>query len=142
MQKLLCISGIDIGQEYKITSGTVTIGRGSNNDIVIIDAEVSRRHCKLSVDGDQIVLDDQGSTNGFTVNNRIHEESISLKNGDKVKIGNTVLQLYSQPDDNDYIITSTKARMAKHKLIDENFRQFTTKKIEKHETAVTLRTDF
>jgi len=139
MQKLLCISGIDIGQEFKISDGVVTIGRGSNNDIVLIDAEASRNHCELNISGDKIVLNDLGSTNGFTVNNRIRPQDVVLQNGDKVKIGNTILQFYTQPDENDYFLTSTKAKMAKHKLIDEEFRQFTTMKIEQHDTAKTSR---
>lgn len=39
--------GPTAGVEYDLPAGTVTIGRGTRNDIVITDNEVSREHCRL-----------------------------------------------------------------------------------------------
>lgn len=45
----------------------VTIGRGTDNDVVLADASVSKAHAVLERDGERFVVVDQGSTNGVFV---------------------------------------------------------------------------
>jgi transcriptional regulator with PAS, ATPase and Fis domain len=45
-------------------SGRVSIGRGPDNDVVIPEALVSRRHAVLHVTGDQLSIEDLASENG------------------------------------------------------------------------------
>jgi two-component system, NtrC family, response regulator AtoC len=47
-------------------SGTITIGRGDDCDVVIDDASVSRRHAELAL-GPQVTICDLGSSNGTRV---------------------------------------------------------------------------
>ena len=46
-------------------SGSVTVGRGPENDINIIDWEVSRTHARISFQQDTWIIEDLGSANGI-----------------------------------------------------------------------------
>jgi septal ring-binding cell division protein DamX len=48
----------------------LTIGRASDNDIVLDDPQASRYHAHVTRRGDEIVVEDMGSTNGTLVNGR------------------------------------------------------------------------
>ena len=76
---------------------TITIGRASDNDIVINDPLVGRKQCQITLDNDgNICLIDLGSINGVYVNgNRISGE-VTISCNDIIKIGNTTLPLKGQ----------------------------------------------
>lgn len=70
---------------------TITIGRASNNDIVIQDSAVSKNHLKITKTSQgEYVLEDLGSTNGTFVNGK-PVRTCKLQPNDVVKIGDTVL---------------------------------------------------
>ncbi|MBI4617879.1 MAG: ATP-binding protein [Planctomycetes bacterium] len=71
----------------------ITLGRGKEADLVILDQLVSRRHVTLtSMDG-SVVLEDLDSANGTFVNKvRVHSQL--LEHGDRIEIGKTQI-LYS-----------------------------------------------
>jgi hypothetical protein len=78
------------GCEFR--GGTARIGRGSENDIVLGDDRVSRRHGQLSARQGTLVYTDLGSTNGSFVNGtRVRE--IVLGSGDVVRLGNSTLTI-------------------------------------------------
>lgn len=52
------------GQIYELTKNEVSIGRDISNDFVISDAEVSRKHALLTLEGDRYKIEDLNSTNG------------------------------------------------------------------------------
>ncbi len=52
------------GQIFELNKTEVSIGRDISNDFVINDAEVSRKHAKLSLEGDRYEIEDLNSTNG------------------------------------------------------------------------------
>lgn len=52
------------GQIFELNKNEVTIGRDVSNDFVINDAEVSRKHAKLTLEGDRYNIEDLNSTNG------------------------------------------------------------------------------
>jgi clan AA aspartic protease (TIGR02281 family) len=69
----------------------ITIGRDSDNDVVINDSKVSRHHLQIIGDGAGFRIVDLNSTNGTFVNDRkISGESL-LTASDTVRIGNTIL---------------------------------------------------
>jgi aspartyl protease family protein len=69
----------------------ITIGRDSDNDVVINDSKVSRHHLQIIGDGAGFRVVDLNSSNGTFVNDRkIGGESL-LMTGDSVRIGNTIL---------------------------------------------------
>ncbi len=72
--------------EYILRQEIVTIGRGGENDIQLIDTTVSQRHAQFLVSADSLFIIDMDSTNGTYVNGqRITRHR--LKNGDQVMIG-------------------------------------------------------
>lgn len=66
---------------------TLTIGRGTKNDVVIQEPSVSGRHAKIDSVGDRFVLIDLQSKNGTFVNENM-VTSHWLKHGDAISIGN------------------------------------------------------
>jgi hypothetical protein len=68
----------------------LTIGRSSDNGLVLRDGRASRHHARIDVRRGSLVLTDLGSTNGSWVNDR-RVDSIALGEGDQVRIGLTTL---------------------------------------------------
>jgi FHA domain len=75
----------------------ITIGRTSNNDIILDDASVSRFHAWLETVGQDWVLVDAGSRNGSMVSGRrmLAKTPVALTNGAPVRIGALQLTYYT-----------------------------------------------
>lgn len=83
--RLIGIEGTVVGKVFPLT-GTVSLGRSPDRDIVIEDDAVSRRHCRIEEREDGYYIIDEGSTNGTFVGGvKITQER--LKNGDILQIG-------------------------------------------------------
>jgi len=63
-----------------------TIGRGSNNDVIIDASDVSREHALITVEPAFVTLKDLGSRNGTFVNGQRIDTQV-LAHGDSVKLG-------------------------------------------------------
>lgn len=68
----------------------LTIGRAPDNGLVLRDGRASRHHARIDARRGSLVLTDLGSTNGSFVNDR-PVESIALGEGDRIRIGTTIL---------------------------------------------------
>ncbi len=68
-----------------VASG-VRFGRSSENEIVLPDYSVSRRHAEVRRAGERWTIHDLGSTNGVQVNQATIESS-EIRAGDRLKIG-------------------------------------------------------
>jgi hypothetical protein len=79
------------GKRLVVGSGGATIGRSRSCDIVLDDANVSRQHAEVRPRGGSWTIADLGSTNGVTVNGVRVERPQTLKPGDRVEVGTTVL---------------------------------------------------
>src|SRR5579872_3396501 len=63
------ISGKYQGGEFPIaTDKQILVGRSSDLDMVLVEDMVSRKHARIAMQGDQIWIEDLGSTNGTFVN--------------------------------------------------------------------------
>ena len=90
MPFLFVESGKDKGKEYVLQEGETGVGRGIDNDVILTDVSVSRKHLRVLRDGANLVLRDLGSGNGTTVNGkRVHQ--VVLGEGDRIELGETVL---------------------------------------------------
>ena len=79
------------GKRHQIASGT-TIGR-EGCDVTIADPEISRRQAQVLREGEAVVIEDLGSTNGTFVNgNRITGRQ-ALSTDDEVRFGDTIWKL-------------------------------------------------
>lgn len=66
---LIAINGALSGQKWDL-SGSLTIGRDPDCGIVIAFREVSRRHARITRDGDKATLEDLASKNGTFIDNK------------------------------------------------------------------------
>ena len=87
-------------RDFPITRGRVVIGRKNNCDLRIPLSSVSRQHCDISINGDEITLRDMGSSNGTYVNDNRVKETL-LNAGDEITIGpvSFVIVVNGQPHD-------------------------------------------
>ncbi|MDH3247885.1 MAG: FHA domain-containing protein [Acidimicrobiia bacterium] len=83
---LIVERGPRAGMTFILANGVTTVGRHPESDIFLDDVTVSRHHCRLSAVGEELTIEDSGSTNGTYVNDdRI--DSAKLVPGDEVLIG-------------------------------------------------------
>jgi predicted component of type VI protein secretion system len=82
------------GKAIPLSKSEIFVGRDATCDIVINDAEISRRHAKLTLQGDSYVLEDLGSTNGTFVDGQRLMGPHPLKSGDLVLFGENVSLSY------------------------------------------------
>ncbi len=76
--------------------GTVRVGRGPDNDIVVLDERVSRHHGRFAARHGVLVYTDLDSTNGSMVNGtRVREAGLGV--GDVVRLGRTTLTIRPHP---------------------------------------------
>lgn len=87
-------SGPTPGVVFPLEGGQLTIGRDSSNHVAINDAEVSRKHARLTFQGGKFVLEDLGSTNGTFVNGQRLARPVVLKPGDVVSLGEQIMLMY------------------------------------------------
>lgn len=95
MHKLTIISGPHAGTSYSIQEGETSIGRQAGNVILLHSSKVSKRHCVLVSNGQEIYVEDQGSSNGTFVNGELAKRR-QVKNGDRLSVGNYIFEL-NQP---------------------------------------------
>ncbi|MFQ5430677.1 MAG: FHA domain-containing protein [Phycisphaerae bacterium] len=87
-------------KEFTLRDGATVIGRKPEADLRIPLADISRSHCEVSVNGDEVVLRDLGSSNGTLVNDQPVTEA-TLKAGDRIRLGSAVftVQINGEPKD-------------------------------------------
>ena len=81
-------AGLPAGAAYDLSDGAL-LGRGDQADIVLEDAFASTRHARLIPQGDVIVLEDLGSTNGTYLNGEPLRGAQPLHEGDRIRIGDS-----------------------------------------------------
>jgi len=77
--------------EFDLGAAVISIGRASDNDVIVDDPLVSRHHCQLKLQHGAYGLTDLGSRNGSFVNGQPVSE-IALGPGDRIRIGATSLE--------------------------------------------------
>src|SRR2546423_1593687 len=81
------------GREQNLRAGA-TMGR-EGCDVNLMDPEVSRRHAAIRDEGGSLAIEDLGSTNGTFVNGQRITVVTVLRDGDSVRLGNTVWSIRS-----------------------------------------------
>jgi len=76
---------------FHLSAAVTTIGRLPDCDVVIADPGASRRHAEVRNQEGAWLLADLGSTNGTLVNGAMAASHV-LQEGDRITIGNTVLE--------------------------------------------------
>ncbi|HEX2948703.1 MAG TPA: FHA domain-containing protein [Armatimonadota bacterium] len=88
--ELNVVAGPDSGKRIPIGKSMVTVGRREDQDIVIADGFVSREHLKISQHGAEWMLKNR-SEKGTIVNGE-HVDEVTLRHGDRIAVGSTVLE--------------------------------------------------
>ncbi|HHH28654.1 MAG TPA: FHA domain-containing protein, partial [Polyangiaceae bacterium] len=100
---LIVMKGNNVGSIFELDAkaGMYVIGREDECGIVVVDADVSRRHAAIRFDGQQgcFVVKDLGSRNGTFINGERLADVRSLAVGDKVTLGTTTVMRVSLPDE-------------------------------------------
>ena len=91
MASLWVINGSRAGQSVGVT-GELVIGR-ENADLTIDDAEVSRRHVAVRLEGGELEVEDLGSANGTFVNGSRIEGPVKVGGGAKIRVGRTEFEV-------------------------------------------------
>ena len=89
--ELIVIYGDHLGKQYHLGPKKILIGRMGRSDISIDDSSVSREHAFIERKDGRFILEDLKSTNGTFINGEFVDVRV-LNHGDKIRIGNTVLQ--------------------------------------------------
>lgn len=80
----------------RILRDTTTIGRHTDNDIQLLDPEVSKAHLVVRRMRDGYMLEDLGSANGTLING-LRQARSRLNDNDVVVVGNSVLRFRLEP---------------------------------------------
>lgn len=92
-------ASLDVAGENRrvpLGAGTISIGRGAENDLVLDDRRVSRRHAEVRLRLGRHTLYDLSSTNGTFVNGKRVTE-VALSEGDQITLGAATL-IYNSED--------------------------------------------
>jgi pSer/pThr/pTyr-binding forkhead associated (FHA) protein len=90
---------VDQGSVYPLKVGINTVGRMSDNDVVIEDPHVSRRHCAIVVHaGNGYELHDVASKNGTYLNGTRINGPSPLNSGDEIRMCDRQLIFVTRPD--------------------------------------------
>jgi pSer/pThr/pTyr-binding forkhead associated (FHA) protein len=74
------------GRVYPLQAAATRIGRLTDNDIVLDDANVSRHHAVIIDTGTSFVITDLRSANGVDVGNERIRGTATLADGDRIRI--------------------------------------------------------
>ncbi|HVT90347.1 MAG TPA: ATP-binding protein [Tepidisphaeraceae bacterium] len=96
MLTLLVLQGPDKGRRFELPDAQTLIGRGSDQ-LPLTDNTVSRRHAELHPIAKEWILKDLGSANGTYVNGIRVNNTYTLKLGDQIRVGRSLLVFGAQP---------------------------------------------
>ncbi|MEN3043704.1 MAG: GGDEF domain-containing protein [Candidatus Hydrothermales bacterium] len=83
---LVVKKGNEILRVFTIKKIEILVGRSPENDLVLDDNLVSRRHFKIFIEDDDLFIEDMGSKNGTFLNgHRIKKEKLNI--GDEISVG-------------------------------------------------------
>ena len=86
-----------LGKRTVLDSNGITVGRGSDNGIVLESDSVSRRHARFELRDGAWWVTDLKSTNGTYVNDETVAEH-KLRRGDHIKVGDTIFKYLAGSD--------------------------------------------
>jgi ABC-2 type transport system ATP-binding protein len=90
--ELRVVAGPDAGRSVPV-GGEVVLGRDTTLEHPLGDVEVSRRHARIRLERGRLQVEDLGSTNGTFVNGERIADPLDLRSGDRITLGDTVLEL-------------------------------------------------
>jgi hypothetical protein len=86
------VDGHGLLRRHLVGSAGAVIGRAAPADIILADTEVSRAHCRVAVEGEELVVSDLNSTNGTFVDGAQLTGKASLPVGAVLRVGRVSLK--------------------------------------------------
>jgi hypothetical protein len=80
------------GRRYVFDQDVVVLGRTPENDVVVPDEGASRKHARISLEGETYKVEDMQSSNGTRVNGQPLNKPLKLRDGDLVQIGDVTFK--------------------------------------------------
>lgn len=90
---VVVVNGPQLGMEARVDDTPLLVGRAEECGLVLGDASVSRRHCRIFREAHGFVVEDLGSTNGCAINGR-RVDRAELRDGDRLRIGHCELKFF------------------------------------------------
>lgn len=94
---VVVIKGQHAGASFALDRLPMVLGREEDCEIILDDHGVSRYHCRFIASGDDVVLEDLGSTNG-TFCNYDEVTRVVLTDGDRVRLGQQTVLKFTRQD--------------------------------------------
>ena len=120
---LIVLAGSAMGEMYKIARPQTIIGRGLTAHVRMMDDSISREHCEIQVEGDNMILHDLGSTNG-TFCHGLRIDRHVLEDGDKILVGSSTVLKFTYHDSLDEVF---QRQMYESALRDDLTKTFNKK---------------
>jgi len=92
--QLVMRAGPQPGSVFPLQKSEIYIGRDPSNDLVIGDAEVSRKHARLIWQSGGYILEDLGSTNGTYLNGQRLLGPHVMRPGEVIQLGENVTLVF------------------------------------------------
>ncbi len=89
--RLEILDGADKGKSYAFDRAEITVGRIAENDLVLADPGLSRKHLSIRKEKNAYLLKDLGSSNGTRLNGKSILEKV-LRSGDLIGTGNVKIR--------------------------------------------------
>lgn len=91
--RLIVVSGTLLGTQVDLNELPMLIGRSATCGLTLAHPSVSRNHCRLWREHNQIWIEDLGSTNRTRVNGRTIDRT-ALRDGDQISVGQDDLKFF------------------------------------------------
>lgn len=99
MHKLHVLNGPEMGQSFELKDGLTYVGRSEDNDIRIEDKTISRRHLKIVLRDNRILVTDLKSENGTFIGGNLVTSGleVEVEEGEILTIGMCMICLGRRP---------------------------------------------
>ena len=108
--ELFVVQGPDQGRSFALGAQSV-IGRDPTAAVHLTDEEVSRRHAIITLGEGRATIEDLGSVNGTLVEEGPVDGERQIAAGDRIRIGQTVLELREIAGEDPEAMKPTKISM-------------------------------
>jgi diguanylate cyclase (GGDEF)-like protein len=94
---MVVVHGPEAGVRFELHDGALVVGRSEEADLVLTDPAIAASHARLSQENGEWIVTDLGhATSTFVNDERVTE--YALRDGDRVRLGRTILKLLSAGD--------------------------------------------
>jgi hypothetical protein len=116
--KLIHESGPNKGREVELRPPFISLGRETDNDVIVDEHEVSRYHAKIEMDGSMWVIRDLESSNGVRLNGQKISDSAPLEHKDELRVGSMVFTILDPNQQTEAAVTEAAPSASSGKPVE------------------------